>query len=146
MNATLRIPILNETQLIHLQKARVELTKADVIFDTGYDLVNNIRDWELDWSLENAELLENKILQFNVFTDKRVKHIMNAEDELKQAEVFFDSRFDKEDRVVWELDKLNGAELVVRRPKEEPTKGVKKVKPKLKIPYNIYRKTRYNVK
>ena len=92
MEATLRIPILSEEQLKHLQKARDELTKADVIFDTGYDLRERIFDWELDWSLENAELLENKILQFNVYTDKRIKHIMNAEDELKQAEIHFDSK------------------------------------------------------
>lgn len=138
-NVTLKIPILSEEQLKHLQKARSELTKAGITFDSGYDLRENILDWELDWSLENAELLENKILQFNVYTDKKVKHIMNAEDELKQAEVFFDSRLDNEDRVVWELNELQGAKLVVRKPRKEPTKST----PDLKIPYNIYRKTKY---
>ena len=139
MEATLKIPILSETQLKHVQKAMSELFKADVTFDTGYDLVNNIRDWELDWSLENAKLLENKTLHFNVYTDKKIKYIMNAEDELKQAEVFFDSRLDNEDRVVWELNELHGAELVIRKPRKEPSKGVKKVRPKLKLPMNLYK-------
>ena len=142
MNTTLKISILSMEQLKHVQKAMSELLKAGVSFDTGYDLVNHVRDWELDWSLENAEMLENKTLQFNVYTDKKVKHIMNAEDELKQAEVFFDSRFDKEDRIIWEFDKLQGAELVIRKPRKEPTEGVKEVKPKLKPPFNIYRRTK----
>jgi len=118
MEATLKIPILSEMQLKHLQKAMSELTKAIVTFDSGYDLVNNIFDWELDWSLEGGELLENKILQFNVYTIKKAKYIMNAEDELKQAEVYFDSRLDDEDRIIWELDKLHGAELIIRKPRE----------------------------
>lgn len=143
MNTTLKIPILSDEQLKHVQKAMSELLKAGVSFDTGYDLVSHVRDWELDWSLENAEMLENKALQFNVYTDKKVKHIMNAEDELKQAEVFFDSRFDKEDRIIWEFDKLQGAELVIRKPRKEHTEGVKEVKPKLKPPFNIYRKTKH---
>ena len=143
MKTTLKIPILSEEQLKHLQKARSELTKAGVTFDSGYDLRENIFDWELDWSLENAELLENKTLQFNVYTTKKVKYIMNAEDELKQAEVYFDSRLDDKDRIIWELDELQGAELVIRRSRKEPSKGVKKVKPKLKPPFNIYRRTKH---
>ena len=115
INATLKILILSEEQLKHLQKARSELTKADVTFDSGYDLRENIFDWELDWSLENAELLEDKILQFNVYTDKKVKYIMNAEDELKQAQIFFNSRLDNRDRVIWELNELQGAKLVIRK-------------------------------
>jgi hypothetical protein len=143
MNVTLKIPILSDEQLKHLQKARSELTKAGVTFDSGYDLIESIFDWELDWSLEGAELLEDKTLQFNVYTIKKVKHIMNAEDELKQAEVYFDSRLDNKDRIIWELENLHGAELVIRKPRKEPTEGVKKVTPKLKPPFNIYRKTKH---
>ena len=142
MNATLKIPILSEEQLEHLQKARSELSKAGVTFDSGYDLVENIFDWELDWSLENAELLLNKTLYFNVYSINKVKYIMNAEDELKQAEVFFDSRLNDKDRIVWELDKLQGAELIIRKPRKEPSKGVKKVSPKLKLPLNLYKNKR----
>lgn len=132
MESTLKLPILSEEQLKYLQKARSELTKAGVIFDSGYDLVNNIFDWELDWSLENAELLENKTLQFNVYTDKKIKHIMNAEDELKQAEVFFDSKLDEKDKIVWELNDLQGAELIIRKPRKELSESVKKAIPKLR--------------
>lgn len=132
MESILKLPILSEEQLKYLQKARSELTKAGVIFDSGYDLVNNIFDWELDWSLENAELLENKTLQFNVYTDKKIKHIMNAEDELKQAEVFFDSKLDEKDKIVWELNDLQGAELIIRKPRKELSESVKKAIPKLR--------------
>ena len=132
MESILKLPILSEEQLKYLQKARSELTKAGVIFDSGYDLVNNIFDWELDWSLENAELLENKTLQFNVYTDKKIKHIMNAEDELKQAEVFFDSKLDEKYKIVWELNDLQGAELIIRKPRKELSESVKKAIPKLR--------------
>jgi len=125
MNATLKLPILSEEQLKYIQKARNELTKAGVTFDSGYDLRKDIFDWELDWSLENAKLLENKVLQFNVYTIKKAKHIMNAEDELRQAEIFFNSRLDNEDRIVWELDKLQGAKLVVRNDYKDLIKEVK---------------------
>ena len=142
MYAKLKIPILSEEQLKHLQKARNLLLKAGVSFDTGYDLRKNIFDWELDWSLEGAELLENKILQFNVYAIKKAKYIINAEDELRQAEVYFDSRLDNEDRIIWEFGKLHGAELVIRKTRKEPTEGVKEGRPKLKPPFNIYRRTK----
>ena len=134
MNATLKIPILSMEQLKHVQKAMSELLKAGVSFDTGYDLVDHIRDWELDWSLEGAKLTEKNELVFDSQKIRTTKHIMNAEDELKQPEVYFDSRLDDKDRIVWELDKLQGAELVIRKPRKEPTEGVKEVKPKLKKP------------
>jgi len=124
MNTTLKIPILSEEQLKHLQKARNELLRAGVSFDSGYDLREDIFDWKLDWSLENAKILENKVLQFNVCTIKKAKHIMNAEDELRQAQVYFDSRLDDKDRIVWELSKLHGAKLVVRKPRKEHSERV----------------------
>ena len=65
MKATLKLPILSEKQLKYLQEARSELTKAGVTFDTGYDLKEGIFDWELDWSLEGAELTDKKELIFD---------------------------------------------------------------------------------
>lgn len=121
MNATLKIPILSEEQLKHLQKAERELLKAGVSFDTGYDLVNHVRDWELDWSLEGAKLTDKKELVFDSQKIKTSKYIMNAEDELRQVEVYFDSRLDDKDRIVWELNELYRAELVIRKPRKEPT-------------------------
>lgn len=117
--ATLKIPITSDEQLKHLQKAQKELIKVGISFDTGYDLVNNIREWELDYSLKGAKLLEDKILQFNIYTDKKVKQIMNAEDELRQSGVYFDSRLDNEDRIVWELENIEGAKLIVRKGEEK---------------------------
>ena len=143
MNATLKLPIMSENQLKYLKEARDKLSKAGVTFDTEYDLKEGIFDWEFDWSLENAELLENKTLQFNVYTDEKVKHIMNAKNKLKKASVFFDSKLDDEDRIVWELNEIRGAELVIRKTRKGHSKSVKVVKPNLKVPYNIYRKTKY---
>lgn len=140
MKATLKLPILSDEQLKHLQKARSELIKAGVTFDSGYDLIENIIDWELDWSLEGAKLTEENKLVFDSERNEDIKYIMNAEDELKQAEVFFDSRLDKEDRVIWELDKLNGAELKVRKPRKEFTGDIKEAKSNLKPSFNIYKK------
>jgi len=49
-----------EEQLKHIYKAEAELALAGVHFDTGSDYDNNrkmlSRDWELDWSLQGAEL------------------------------------------------------------------------------------------
>ena len=118
MDATLKISILSEEQLKHLQKAEKELLKAGVSFDTGYDLVNHVRDWELDWSLEGAILTNKKELIFNSQKIGTGKHIMNADDELRQAEVYLDSRLDSEDRIIWEFDKLYGAKLVIRKTKK----------------------------
>lgn len=56
-NATLKIPITSDDQLKHIQKARSELLKAGISFDSGCDLQKGIIDWELDWSLEGAELI-----------------------------------------------------------------------------------------
>lgn len=126
MEATLKIPILSKEQLKHLQKARSELTKAGVIFDSGYDLRENILDWELDWSLEGAKLTDKKELFFNSRKIKTSKYIMNAEDELRQAKVFFDSTLDSEYRIVWKLDELQGAKLKIRKPRKEPNE----IKPK----------------
>lgn len=57
MENYVRISFLNlsEEQLEHIFKARDELGKAGVIFDTGHDLVNNIHNWEFDWSLKGAK-------------------------------------------------------------------------------------------
>ena len=118
MDATLKISILSEEQLKHLQKAEKELLKAGVSFDTGYDLVNHVRDWELDWSLEGAILTNKKELIFNSQKIGTGKHIMNADDELRQADVYLDSRLDSEDRIIWEFDKLYGAKLVIRKTKK----------------------------
>ena len=143
MNATLKISILSMEQLKHVQKAMSELLKAGVSFDTGYDLVNHVRDWELDWSLEGAKLTDKMELVFDSEKIRTSKYIMNAEDELKQAEVYIDGRLDDKDRIIWELDKLQGAELVIRKPRKEPSEGVKEEKPKLKPPFNIYRRTKH---
>lgn len=139
MNATLKIPILSEEQLKHIRKAEKELLELDIYFDTGYDLVKNIRDWELDWSLEGAKLTDRMELVFDSQNIKTSKYIMNAEDELRQAEVYFDSRFNIEDRIVWELNELQGAELVIRKPREESTEGVKEIRPNLKKPMKVPR-------
>jgi len=45
---------LTPTQMTHLHKAEVELSKAGVSFDTGYDFCESRRDWEFDWSLKGA--------------------------------------------------------------------------------------------
>ena len=57
---------LNKKQMEHLFKAEKELSKAGVSFDTGYDMREAIRDWELDWSLEGAKV-------FLKLTNKEVK-------------------------------------------------------------------------
>ena len=53
-----RIQFIDKTkeQLEHLHKAEAELLKAGVSFDTGYDVGENIRDWEFDWSLKGAKV------------------------------------------------------------------------------------------
>jgi len=55
-NNSARIEFYNLTpeQLIHLNKAEVELSRAGVSFDTGYNFCESRRDWEFDWSLKGA--------------------------------------------------------------------------------------------
>jgi len=51
-----------EEQLEHIFKAEQELQKAGVTFDTGCMLDDDgtilNRDWELDWSLTGAKIVE----------------------------------------------------------------------------------------
>ena len=115
MYAILKIPILSKEQWKNIQKARGELIIAEIYFDSGYDLRKGILDWKLDWSLEGAELTEKKELVFYQKRVKTTKYIINAEDELKQAGIYFDSRRDNKDRIVWELDNVYGAELIRRK-------------------------------
>ena len=139
MDATLKIPILTDTRLKHLKKAQSELTKAGVTFDSGYDLEEDIIDWELDWSLKNAKVIIRPELVFDSQKVKTREHIMNAENELAEAGVYFISDSGYIDRIIWKLDELDGAELVIRKPRKEPSEGVRKVKPKLKLPLNFYK-------
>ena len=50
-----------EEQLKHIYKAEDELGKAGVTFDVGKDLDEGkilTRDWELDWSLKGARIVD----------------------------------------------------------------------------------------
>jgi len=50
-----------EEQLKHIYKAEDELGKAGVTFDVGKDFDEGkilSRDWELDWSLKGARIVE----------------------------------------------------------------------------------------
>lgn len=50
-----------QEQLEHIYKAEDELGKAGVTFDVGKSLDEGkvlSRDWELDWSLKGARLVE----------------------------------------------------------------------------------------
>lgn len=116
INATLKIPVHSEEQLKHIHNAQEELLIAGVEFDTGYDLVNNVNDWGLDWSLKGAELLEEKILRFDAeATDDEMKPILLAELELLNAGLVFKYGFDDFNHRLWMLDEIQGAELVVRK-------------------------------
>ena len=55
---TLQIPYTTET-LEHLFKAEAELRKAGVSFDTGAWVEQHLREWNLDWSLKGAKIVEN---------------------------------------------------------------------------------------
>ena len=59
MKAVLKIPCEGK-KLDAVLIAEKKLREAGVSFDTGYDLVNKVRDWELDESMEGAELVERK--------------------------------------------------------------------------------------
>ena len=133
MDATLKLPILTKNQLKYLQRARNELSKAGVSFDSGYDLREGIFEWKLDWSLKGAKITDKKELVFDSKQTEKIKYIINAEDKLKQGQLYFNSKLDKENRIVWDLNEIRGAELVIRKTRKESTEGVKKVKPKLKI-------------
>ena len=139
MKATLKLPILSEKQLKYLQEARSELTKAGVTFDTGYDLKEGIFDWELDWSLEGAELTDKKELIFDSEIGT-IKYIKNAEKKLKQGQIYFNTGFsDIKEKVVWDLSEIRGAELKIRKEYSKNTKRRRKLKLPLKPPFNIYK-------
>ena len=57
VDGKLKIPIFNDEQLGYIQDAMLSLSKAGVTFDNGYDIRTNTFEWELDWSLEGAELV-----------------------------------------------------------------------------------------
>ena len=138
INGTLKIPVHGEEQLKHIHNAEEELLNAGVEFDTGYDLVNGINDWGLDWSLKWAELLDDKTLRFDAgATDDEMKHILFAEGELVRAEVIFKYGFDDFNHRLWMLGELQGAELVIRKTRKNPSSGVERVRPVLKKPTGV---------
>lgn len=135
INATLKIPMQSEEQVKHLQKARNNLTKAGITFDSGYDLVNGIFEWKLDWSLKGAKILKNLnymgimfkvVLLFDITAvDEKKALLFKAEEELWQSHVLFtystSARFIDDihnpfwDHRIWRLDKIKNAELVIRK-------------------------------
>jgi len=56
----IEIPIKSEEQREKIFEAEKLLREAGIDFDTGYDLVENRRDWEFDWSLEGAKVYFKK--------------------------------------------------------------------------------------
>lgn len=65
MAAEVRLVFDNPTeeQLKHIHNAEDELEEAGVTFDTGIDCDDGkilSRDWELDWSLKGARIVESK--------------------------------------------------------------------------------------
>ena len=48
---------LTQKQLDNLFKAEKFLHQAGVSFDTGFDINNQVRDWELDDSLDGATVV-----------------------------------------------------------------------------------------
>lgn len=57
MKNYVRIIFLNPSkdQLEHIYKARNELGKAGITFDSNYNVEDNIYNWEFDWSLKGAK-------------------------------------------------------------------------------------------
>ena len=56
MEARIEFYNLTLEQMTHLHKAEVELSRAGVSFDTGYDFCESKRVWEFDWSLKGAKV------------------------------------------------------------------------------------------
>lgn len=56
MSAVLQFKISNKKQLDILFAIEKQLSEAGITFDTGYDTVNDVREWFLDWSLKGAEI------------------------------------------------------------------------------------------
>jgi len=44
----IQIPVKTREQLIHIFRAEDELRLAGINFDSGYDFLNKIREWEFD--------------------------------------------------------------------------------------------------
>ena len=56
MEARIEFYNLTPEQMTHLHKAEVELSRAGVSFDVGYDFCESKRVWEFDWSLKGAKV------------------------------------------------------------------------------------------
>jgi hypothetical protein len=54
---TIQFDVASEDQREHIMNARGELSKAGVIFDSGYDLRENRIEWEFDESLIGAKVI-----------------------------------------------------------------------------------------
>lgn len=53
---TLVVKCKDKNILKELRKAEKHLHNAGITFDTGYNVIDAIREWSLDWSLEGAKL------------------------------------------------------------------------------------------
>lgn len=48
VNVRISFPNVSKGQMEHITNAEKELGKAGIVFDTGFDLKENRRDWEFD--------------------------------------------------------------------------------------------------
>lgn len=60
MSVRVSFPDLNEEQQKHIFNASKELGLAGVTFDSGYNVLENTIDWELDYSLKGAKIKVKK--------------------------------------------------------------------------------------
>jgi hypothetical protein len=59
VEVVVKIPIDSTGKLEQLLKAEEELRKAGIVFDTGMHLIEKVRHWNFDYSLEGAEVYIN---------------------------------------------------------------------------------------
>lgn len=93
-NPSLNIPIHSKEQLQHVYNAQDELGKAGVTFDTSYAIEEEIREWQLDWSLKGAELSGQSGMPISqmTFIDKHKQKFKSSVSGFHEHiwEIFFD--------------------------------------------------------
>ena len=75
---TVRIPIINRTQLQYIFNAEDNLNAAGITFDTAFDAEQKVRIWQLDWSLSGAEVKVVTDIAKKLGTDKPVEASQKA--------------------------------------------------------------------
>jgi hypothetical protein len=126
--------LLSDEEICYVREAESIIRGIGIWFDSAYDIRDKERIWQLDWSLENAEILikennseENRfgwkigeakfIIDLNKLNGKEITQLHNAERTLFfKAKIPFDTAYDLErNKRIWFLESKKSVKIMIKK-------------------------------